>query len=130
MSISSDGIFFYGMIWKDSEPPWREASIKEREEEGCDELSTNPEWEDLYCLRSGKEIKDCPVELRMHYSYGAAGRWFLGVEETVVQASHGWPEKAKTVTEKPEWRSQLEQFCVIMGIEWQEPAWWVTSIYG
>lgn len=127
MSISSDGIFFYGMIWKSEEPPWKEPSEKELEDH--DELSTNPEWEDIYCLRSGKELKDCPVELGVHCSY-ESGWYFLGIEETVVRAGRGYPEKAPVVTVKPEWRSQLEEFCTVMGIEWQEPAWWVTSIYG
>lgn len=124
MSISSDGIFFFGMIWKDEDSPWREPSAKEVEDaEALDE------WEDLYEQRSGKRVSDCPVEMRIHCSF-ACGMWFLAVKETVVSASRGYPEKAKTVTEKPEWRSQLEGFCVVMGIKWQEPAWWVTSLYG
>lgn len=127
MSISSDGIFFYGMIWKDEEPPWKPLSEKELEED--DDLSTNPEWEDIYRLRSGKEIRGLPVELGAHCSY-ESGWYFLGITSTIVRASRGYPEKAPTVIERGEWRSQLEEFCAIMGIPWQEPAWWVTSIYG
>lgn len=127
MSISSDGIFFYGMIWKEEEPPWRPLSEKELEE--ADDLSTNPEWEDVYCLRSGKDILDCPVELGVHCSFESPW-YFLGITATIVRASRGYPEKAPTVTEMGEWRSQLEEFCAIMGIPWQEPTWWVTSIYG
>lgn len=125
MGVSSDGIFFFGMIWKDSEPPWREPSPDEINDPEC-----MPEWEDLYEKRSGKPLKDCPVEIGTHCTYGDGRMYFLAIKETIVRASRGWPEKAATVTEKPEWRSQLEQFCIWMGIEWQEPAWWVTSIYG
>lgn len=128
MGVRSDGIFFFGMIWTDSEPPWRPADQKEREIME-DELSTNPEWEDLYCLRSEKDILDCQVRIG-HHCNGEDPMYFLAVSETLVEAGRGYPSTVKTVMVKPEWRSQLEKFCVIMGIKFQEPAWWVASILG
>lgn len=128
MGVGSDGIFFFGMIWTDNDPPWRPADKKEIEIMK-DELSTNPEWEDLYCMRSEKDINDCKVQIGFHCN-GEDPMYFLAVSETLVTANRGYPSKVKTVLVKPEWRSELKQFCDWMGIKFQEPAWWVTSILG
>lgn len=125
MGISSDGIFFYGLLWKDTEAPWKAASPEEVEKTGFED----PDWEELYELRSGNKLADCHVRLWIHCSFERRMR-LLAIKETLVQASRGYPEQAKILTVKPEYESQLQEFCWIMGIKWVEPAWWVTSLYG
>lgn len=131
MGISSDGILLYGLIWKDDRTPWKEPTPAEFEKVGLDPEGSEgePEWEDLYEMRSGKKLGACPVDVGVHCSYSHK-MWFVGIKETVVRADRGHPQQAKILTVKPEWEAQLREFCEIMGIEWQTPAWWVASIYG
>lgn len=125
MGISSNGIFFYGLLWKETEDPWKAATPEEIKATGYEE----PDWEELYVLRSGQKLAACPVRLWIHCSFEHAMH-LLAIEETMVSASRGWPQEAKNLTVKPEYRAQLEEFCKVMGIKWIEPAWWVTSLYG
>jgi hypothetical protein len=125
MGISSDGIFFYGMIWRDEDNPWKEPTPEELTKAKYGE----PDWEELYEMRSKKKLSECPVELSIHCSF-ECGMPYLAVKETLVRASRGHPELVKVLTVKPEWEGQLKEFCEIMGIEWRDPSWWVTSLYG
>jgi hypothetical protein len=130
MGISSDGLFFYGMCWADEDRPWKEPSDEELAKmKALKSYSDENDWETLYEVRSGKKSEKCPVELGIHCSF-EYGMPLLAVKETLVNASRGSPEKAKTVLVKPEWDDQLREFCEIMGVKWQKPTWWVTSLYG
>jgi hypothetical protein len=125
MGVSSDGIFFYGLIWKDTEEPWKSPSPDELQKSAGGE----PDWEELYESRSGKKIEACPVRMGIHCSFEHSMH-LLAIKETMVEASRGYPEQAKILTVKPEYEGQLREFCEIMGIKWRDPAWWVTSLYG
>ncbi len=124
MSISSDGIFFYGLIWKDEEPPWGSPTPDELQK-----ASGEPEWEDLFEARSGQKLADSPVVAAIHCSFSCPMP-LVAIQETLVYGYRGYPKQAKSLTVKLEWEGQLRKFCDIMGIEWQEPAWWVASLYG
>ena len=130
MGISSDGIFFYGMCWNDEDKPWKEPTDEELSAmKKIKSYVDENDWETLYQVRSGIKVEKSPVELDIHCSFEYSMP-LLAVKETLVSASRGCPEKVKTVLVKPEWDDQLRDFCKIMGIKWQQPAWWVTSLYG
>lgn len=130
MGISSDGIFFYGICFKDEDHPWRLASDEElKEMKEKKSYSDETDWEATYEVRTGKKASDSPVEIDIHCSFECS-MYLVAIRETFVKAYRGDPQKAKTVLVKPEWGVQLRRFCETMGIPWQEPGWWVTSLYG
>ncbi len=126
MGISSDGIFFYGLLWKDEEkPPWKEPTPDELTKAKYGE----PDWEELYEIRSGKKLEKSPVISGIHCSFEYSMH-YVAVRKSAVTASRGDPQKVKILTIDPEWEGELRKFCEIMGVKWREPAWWVTSLYG
>lgn len=126
MGISSDGIFFYGLLWKDEDvEPWKSPTPDELEKSKYGE----PDGEELYEVRSGNNPENSPVEMGIHCSFNCSMH-YLAVKESHVTAWRGYPKQAKVLEVDPKWERQLKEFCEIMGIKWKEPAWWVTSLYG
>jgi len=125
MGISSTGLFFYGLLWKDEEKPWKQPTPSELEKAKYGE----PDWEELFEMRSGTSAKDSPVISHIHCSFDFSMH-LVAIRETFVKAYRGDPQQATILSVKPEWEPQLRRFCEIMGIQWRDPAWWVTSLYG
>jgi len=126
MGISSDGIFFYGLMWKDKDdPPWKSPTPDELENSKYGE----PDWEELYEVRSGNKTEHSPVELDIHCSFDCSMH-YLAVKRSLVRAYRGGPKQVKVLEASPEWEGQLKKFCETMGIKWREPSWWLTSLYG
>jgi hypothetical protein len=125
MGISSDGMFFYGLIWKDEDKPWKSPTPDELTKAKYGE----PDWEELYEMRAGKKADKSPVLADIHCSFEFSMP-LVAVRKTFVKAYRGDPQRAKILTIDPEWEGELREFCEIMGIKWREPAWWVTSLYG
>jgi hypothetical protein len=62
----------------------------------------------------------CSCDYPMHYA---------AVTESVTTARRGSPEEITSLVEGHDWREKLRDYCETLGIPWQEPKWWLVSLW-
>lgn len=144
MGISCDAILFFGFPFGEEDDP-----ILGGDEDG-------ESWESkLYALSGVKmpeesyDEKDAKLKERYHAAWDAqravlkkevceidthaTGDYpmpFVCIKATKTTAYLGDPKKIETPkTDPKEWIEALRTFCDKLGIEWQEPAWYLVSYY-
>jgi len=149
MSVSTDGILFFGFTFHeedaDSEnlstkPAWFEIDWEEFyvTKKGLTKPSEkyppnrDPELEaawDKYYTAKRDMLKAEPCTVAFH---GGEGCWalFVTVKGGYLRASRGYPKKVTMFTGSPSWFEQIKTFCQIMEIDFQEPAWYLASYWG
>lgn len=74
-------------------------------------------------------IAACPVELVRHCS-DEYTMYFLALRRSVTRASRGYPEPISLTEPTAAQREAMAMFCAGLGIDWQEPAWHIFSMWG
>lgn len=149
MGQSTDGIIFFGFNLGSSDDGF---SLDELWGVGVDDA----DWEAEYAKRKGilppsEEYDDSPEVQKKHHDYWEVKRklvaaepcsidfhcsgdypvYYVSIKRTQKRARRGYPEEL-TVTDfnvRDSEVQQLKEFCEFMGIEWQEPKWWLASLW-
>jgi len=144
MTISSDGILFFGIELGDdydNEWPWEQVGDEEEWEAFVAEklgvkkpdvpYEGNEAVHSAYWDAKRDIIKPLDCEIGLHCSYDH-GMLYVALKSKNLTASRGSPQ---VVTEDfmkitSEDIQKLKEFCKLAEIEWQEPKWYLTSLYG
>jgi hypothetical protein len=157
MGVSTDAYLFWGFSGDDY-TCWANIGLSYDDPayapEG-DEADALDDWEEIYAERKGvllptmpfsKEpevekvyhafwdakhrlIKECgcKIDYHCHSNYGIP---FVAISDSITCACRGEPKEIILLEIKPEWEMKLREFCDVMGIQWQEPKWWLASYWG
>lgn len=144
MGISSDGLLVFGFpIGEEDENPLPNLlgdgeDFEDFEDFIADEAGIG-QWSDYftdeqsshYLAKKCEVVAACPVDLVRHCSYEYP-MYFLAVRGTDRSASRGSPEEIslESMAVAPEKIEAAKQWCVEHNIEWQEPKWYLASLYG
>lgn len=139
MTVSTDAILFWGFCLphEDEGMPWDD----ERWEGGTDNyyafrlgilppsVECSDKTAEIYESYWRKVIKldkaeVCGIGYHCSDSYPMQ---YIAVLKSVTVASRGCPKEVDILAIKSDWREELKRYCEIMGIEWQEPRWWLAS---
>jgi hypothetical protein len=134
MTISSDGILYFGfLVGEDEEPPeWLgeddEGNPKDFDDFVCElaNLSEDTKYEERHRM-----IDNCPAELQMYCSYDYP-MYVLGVRGCEYRVNRGFT-KILTADMLIIDRAKIEKFeewCKQNKIEYKEPRWYLCSMYG
>lgn len=139
MGNSASADIIYGMASQD------------RELIPCDDttyeyLFDHYEWQEEFYRRKGLEYPGWSVELPDEikqagcmmdiHGYTDDPGLFLGIIDSHINTSWDFIERLDTAKLNPttetlqRWREQLESFCQLMGIPFQEPGWLLLCSYG
>lgn len=88
----------------------------------------SPEYQS-YLTKHKAAIEACPVEVVTHCSIEYP-MYFLALRGTAKSANRGSPVAVTTPTPAAEQIESLRAFCDQHGIKWQEPAWYIFSLWG
>jgi hypothetical protein len=88
----------------------------------------SPEYR-AYSEKRDAAIAACPVEVITHCSYDYPMH-FLALRGTERKAWRGHPVKVETPAPDASRLAAMRAFCEQHGIEWQEPAWHIFSLWG
>lgn len=141
MSVSTDGILFYGYLIKEGEEPWVESDHDEYIEDKLHEKGIvikpdceyNEDTKHIYhkywdAKREHLEKLGCKVILHCSSIYIMYG---IGVTESTKEANRGYPQEINSLEIKPEWEYCLKQYCELLNIEFSEsPRWYLCSYWG
>lgn len=139
MTVSTDGILFYGFLLENDPEEW-EAPFN------------TDDWEEVYCAKKGlpapadpyegreslfKEywtakrdlLKEANAKLSAHCS-GDYPMWYVCVNASETTANRGYPQQIDNLNVGPDWHAKLKDFCDTLGIEYQQPRWWLVSYWG
>jgi sulfatase maturation enzyme AslB (radical SAM superfamily) len=135
MGTSTDAILFYGFHADEGE--WDDFFGEEWENTFAAKVGT-PEpvvgfdtekhkAEHVAFWRARKKLVEAePCEVDSHCS-GECPMPYVCVKASKTKACRGYPQEIKSLTVEPEWEIQLNKFCELMNIPWQEPRWWLVS---
>ncbi|MFA5025081.1 MAG: hypothetical protein WC503_01040 [Candidatus Shapirobacteria bacterium] len=141
MGQSTDAYLYYGIQLEEGyELPWQK------------EIDEELYWEDFYANEMGvfhpieeydentksiyKEywdkkrvlIKECKCEVDSHCSCDYP-IYYVCIKESVKHASRGCPTIVESLDVGENWNSLLEDFCKIMELPYEEPKWWLSSMW-
>lgn len=88
----------------------------------------SPEYT-AYSVAKKAALDACPVELIAHCSHEYP-MYFLAVRGTETKAWRGSPQKVETLAIDDAKVQAMREWCVAHGVEWQEPAWHIFSMWG
>lgn len=127
MGISSDGILFFGFDIGE-EVPWIEDDCEDYEDWILWKLGCN---EDADFDERGSFFKEAGCRIGLHCSYDYP-MYYVYLIDKNIYSSRGYPERItdEFLTVDPEDIEKLKTFCKTLGIEWQEPCWFLASMYG
>ena len=128
MGISSDGLLYFGFpVGGEDEPPeWLEG-FEDFDDYVCTDVPANADW------KARKVVIDaCPADLFMYCSYDYP-MYILGVRGAEHRVNRGYTQEisvADLTKVSPKQIEDLKQWCAANKIEWQEPKWFLCSMYG
>ena len=146
MGVSTDAILFWGFFLTEDE---------EGEDDEMPWLDEEYEWDTFYAKQLGIEEPTVPYNrddeevVEIYHAYWRSNReaakasgcdiayhcsgdyplYYVTVEESRIRASRGYPEEITDLCAAPEWHDRLQRFCKVMDIPWQEPKWWLVSLW-
>lgn len=123
MGQSTDAILFYGF----------------HADEGAWDDFIGVDWEDTFCSRKAgmfagdydaknKLLSSEPCQIESHCS-AECPMPFVCVKASMTRAWRGYPKKIESLSVHPDWDAQLRAFCALMNVPWQEPRWWLLSMW-
>ena len=133
MGVSTNGILVFGIQLPEEEKPEFLEEFDGDFDTFVDSLSGLPQWgEEGHDFAKDKAFRDSfPVDLVWHcsYDYPMFILTVRGTDETAYRGSPEVidPEKLFVTLEKIE---ALRSFCEEYGIEWEEPKWYLCSMWG
>lgn len=133
MGVSTDGILVFGIQLPEEETPEFLEGFENDFDDFIDSLNGLPQWgEEGHDWNKTHAFRDnFPVDLVQHCSYDYP-MYILAVRGTEIMASRGYPKEIDPLTLKvdPEKIEFLRKFCEEYGIEWEEPKWYLCSMWG
>jgi hypothetical protein len=133
MGVSTDGILVFGIQLPEEETPEFLKEFDNDFETFIDSLNGLPQWgEEGHDIRKTHAFRDnFPVDLVQHCSYEYP-MYILAVRGTEITARRGYPNEIDPLTlyvdsDKVE---TLRKFCEEYNIEWEEPKWYLCSMWG
>lgn len=136
MSVSTDGILVFGIDLGEERPDFLYDEENEEELEFDDylySLSGLPQWgePDFNWDFMRDYLKDQRVDMTLHCSYNYP-MFILSVRGTEHRNSRGTPTEIEVSDLKvsQEDIEALKKFCEDHDIEWQEPKWYLVSMWG
>lgn len=148
MGISSDGLLIFGinMYGEDDDdlPQELRKFIVTRDDDFdfdefiCKEAGL-PEWEpnmseealSLFFDKRRKAVESYPVTFEIHCSYDFP-MYILSIPETRISSGRGHPLKINTseLIVSDNKIQKMKEWCKLHDIKWQEPQWFLASLYG
>lgn len=133
MGQSTDGILVFGIQLPEEEGPVFLEEFDGQFDDFVDSLNGLPQWgERGYDGKNTMAFRNnYPIDLVLHCSYDYP-MYILSVRGTGKSASRGYPKiiNPAELTVTPEKISALKNFCEKYNIEWQEPQWYLCSMWG
>ncbi len=124
MSVSTDGILFYGFIEMD-ESNWLEYEDQSKHLEQYGEYKHDTIFREKFQSSNILLGRHCSDSYPLHY---------LAIKSTNIEASRGHPRTLdlSAMIIQPEWEQQLRDCAKEMGFKLgtQEPSWWLASYWG
>lgn len=142
MGVSTDAIIAFGFDLGEETPSFLKPNGDDESSIEFEEFVTNeaginypdgfrygtPEYT-AYSEARDAALKACPVDVVMHCSYDYP-MYFLAVRGTEVNASRGNPKKVEQQQIDFTAVGAMREWCKNHGVEWQEPAWHIFSMWG
>lgn len=138
MGVSTNAILFYGIDIGEEVPDWDEDALDE--------------WEVTYASRLGIKEPEVPYNdnEEVHKKYWdnksklakasgcKVGQYccseypmrYVALKETETTVYRGEAVEIKSLTVPVDANDKLRRFCKVMGIEYQDPKWFLTSYWG
>lgn len=85
------------------------------------------DWEN-WRQESGALIDACSVDVQLA-GYDGNLVSCVVIKKTFVEAYWAEIKPLKTLETKPEWDSQLREWCELLGVPYLKPGWFVASLY-
>ncbi len=112
-------ILFWGIACAESELPWV-SDIDRDTFWDC--------WKQRFVRRSpDTKLLDLGCIIGIYGRPASFGRCFVAAAESLVETRAGHPKKFNPSQFRDERRQNLQRFCQILDIPWQEPRWWLVS---
>lgn len=130
MGVSTNGILVFGIELGEELPEFLE-DFDDTWWDFTDSISGVAD-DDSERWEKRRDFRDnFPVELVSHCSYEYP-MYILAVNGTEITASRGSPEviDPASLVVSPEKIEELRKFCEEYGIEWEEPKWYLCSMWG
>lgn len=132
MGVSTDGILVFGIDLGEEELEFLH-DFENDFDEFLHSLSGLPDYGEPGhdYVKDRDFVNSYPVDLVWHCSYQYP-MYILAIRGTETTAARGYPQKIDpsslvVANEKIEF---LKKFCETYGIEWQEPKWYLCSMWG
>jgi len=145
MSMSCYGHIAFGI------PTTYEFNLREMlEGEDYEKNADAPEWDEIYySKKSGTKCPDyktdhdgwskwldekraymekCGIDMMLSGRDGDLGHNII-IKSTGLSSEWGEAVRIGSLEEKPEWKESIKDFCETMGVPYQEPYWFLTSLY-
>jgi len=142
MSTTTDGNLYYGIQLGESRP-WTNEDLQYEDYD----------WEEYYAMKIGvkkpdaeysdntkhlyKEYWDnkhtliknsrCSIGIHCSFDYPL---YYVCITKSKVTAPRGTPIVIKSLEIEDGWDDALKDFCKIMDIEYEQPHWWLSSLWG
>lgn len=142
MGVSTNGILFYGICVdpEDVEIPWHEGDMDIEEyyakqmgldapdEEYSDEVIIQDKYHKFWKERNKiHAASKCEVVYHCSYDYPMYG---MAISDSVITARRGYPEEIKNINKDAQWEALLKNYCEKMGVKFEQPRWWLVSLWG
>lgn len=130
MGVSTDGILVFGIELGEELPEFLE-DFYDIWWDFTDSISGVAEDDPKRCEKRRDFRDNFPVELVSHCSYEYP-MYILAVKGTKITASRGSPKviDPTSLVVSPEKIEKLRKFCEEYRIEWEEPEWYLCSMWG
>ena len=138
MGQSTDANLYYGIQFdEDFPPPGKEEDL---------------DWEEFYAMRMGlppieapygnetkemyskywelkrKLVENSVCKIGMHCSCDYP-MYYVCIGKSETRASRGYPKVIKNLEVEPNWDNTLREFCGLMGLKYEQPQWWLSSMW-
>ena len=113
---STQAVLFWGFAQKTIAVPWGEAV----------DFDSHEAWQQRWARRAaeqGHNGLDCPCAI----GKTIRGYWWVAILPSVTRVSAGVPQPIKLKAVEEEWRAQMEDFCIIMGMRPQGARWHLVA---
>lgn len=145
MGVSTDGILFYGICIdpEEVEVPWHseeddgdgpeihyaaKMGVKEPEDEYSDKPGVKEKYS-KYWDEKQRINKESGCKVVWHCSWECP-MFGLAISASTRTASRGYPTEIKAVEVDENWDVCLKDYCEKMDVEYEQPKWWLVSMWG
>lgn len=131
MSVSTNGILFYGFPVDDESADHERIHDATREDDYEDWVAKLYGWDGAsprYAFEWEKQ-NPSPVTVGLHCSDGFT-MYYVAIEQSEVVAHRGYPELVERLEAQPDWNDKLDDFCKRAGLTkperygWYVASWW------